>query len=164
MNTRRRALAARATVFAILAASVVAACAPAGATPSPAQTRDSCAGDRIQRLVSDFLTDYNSGTAGLADRYFAAAPSFQWYSEPPSRLSGAAYDRTTLEAYLQGRHAEGDRLTLASLQPNAVKDNIGNFGFVVRRGVTDLQSKGAVDCGSGKFIVWSLGPNAGPVP
>jgi hypothetical protein len=112
--------------------------------------------------VSDFLSEYNAGTPGLADRFFAPAGGFQWYSEPPGRLGEAAYVRSTLAAYLARRHAEGDHLTVVSVQLNGVVAGVGNLGFSVARGAQVLDSKGALFCQSGMFIVWSLGPNPGP--
>jgi hypothetical protein len=38
----------------------------------------------------------------------------------------------------------------------------GDFAFTVRRGDEALPSKGALDCRTGLFVVWSLGPNPGP--
>jgi hypothetical protein len=128
-------------------------------------TNDICANsDQVRALVSEFIDGYDKGQAGLADRYFATAPDFQWYSEQPLREGAPAYDRTTLEAYLRQRHAAGDQLSVVSVEFNSVRGGIGNFGFVLDRGGTRLPSKGALDCASRKFIVWSIGPNAGPVP
>jgi hypothetical protein len=113
--------------------------------------------------ISEFLNAYNAGKSSLADQFFAPSPDFQWYSEPPNRLHDAAYDRSTLNAYLAQRHVDGDHLTLerVSLSGDPV-GGVGNFGFVVVRGTTPLQSKGAIDCATGRFIVFSLGPNPGP--
>jgi hypothetical protein len=38
----------------------------------------------------------------------------------------------------------------------------GNCAFTVRRSGVALLSKGALDCRSGLFLVWSLGPDPGP--
>lgn len=90
------------------------------------------------------------------------------------RQGSPAFGRSTLESYLQLRHADGDMLTLVSLQTSGVREEVsangqamvrvGNFGFVVRRGTVEFLSKGAIDCRSRKFIVWSLGPDPGPTP
>jgi hypothetical protein len=136
---------------------------PPGATAGA--RNDICASpDQVRALISEFIDGYDEGQAGLVDRYFATAPDFQWYSEQPLREGGPAYDRTTLEAYLRQRHAAGDQLSVVSVEFNSVRGGIGNFGFVLDRGGTRLPSKGALDCASRKFIVWSIGPNAGPVP
>ena len=138
--------------------------APTTLSPSAAATfADPCQSESVLRAeIEAFLADYNAGRAGLADRFFATGADFQWYSETPVRLGAPAYDRPTLEQYLLQRHAEGDHLTLVSLQVNSKRGDIGNFGFVLRRGDQDLQSKGAIDCVTAKFIVWSIGPAPGP--
>jgi hypothetical protein len=121
--------------------------------------------DRVRGLISEFISAYNNdGQAGLADRFFAPAPAFQWYSEQPRREGTAAYDRSTLEAYLRQRHADGDQLTLVSVQFSGVRGGIGNFAFVLDREGAHLPSKGALDCSTRRFIVFSIGPNPGPVP
>ena len=134
-------------------------------TPTPPPSADICADPAaVRALISDFIDRYNRGELGLADRFFATGPDFQWYSEQPLREGSSAYDRLTLEAYLVQRHADGDRLSVVSVQFNSVSSGHGNFGFVLDRAGTQLPSKGALDCATRKFIVWSIGPNAGPVP
>ncbi len=132
--------------------------------PTPSQSVGGSCGDpeKIRSLISKFLDEYDKGQPGLADRFFAPAPNFQCYSERPRRQSDAALDRSTLEAYLLQRHADGDRLTLVNVQVSGVRSGIGNFGFMVERDGSQLLSKGALDCRIGKFIVWSLGPDPGP--
>ncbi|TMG63721.1 MAG: hypothetical protein E6H87_01005 [Chloroflexi bacterium] len=133
--------------------------------PTPPASADICAyPEQVRALITEFIDAYDQGETGLADRFFATGPAFQWYSEQPLREGSPAYDRSTLEAYLRQRHADGDRLTVVSVQFNSVSSGHGNFGFVLDRAGTQLPSKGALDCASHKFIVWSIGPNAGPVP
>lgn len=111
----------------------------------------------------------------LTDRYFAPDPVFQWYSEYPMRRGATSgqndpYDRSTLDAYLQRRHAEGDHLTLVSLHVSGInqmyvddrRHSLGNFSFVASRNGTSLPSKAALDCESHLFVAWSVGPNPGP--
>lgn len=158
----------RVVVVALLA-GVLAGCTDAGSpskpraegsssTPSTGSPSTVCAEAAISSRVRDFIDAYDRGESGLADRFFAPAPSFKWYSENGLREGPAAYDRTTLDAYLAKREREGDRLELMSVTPSAD----GNFGFVVRRAGELAESKGALDCQTGRFIVWSLGPNPGP--
>ena len=133
--------------------------------PTPPASADICAyPEQVRVLITEFIDAYDQGETGLADRFFATGPAFQWYSEQPLREGSPAYDRSTLEAYLRQRHADGDRLTVVSVQFNSVSSGHGNFGFVLDRAGTRLPSKGALDCATRKFIVWSIGPNAGPVP
>jgi len=131
---------------------------------APAST-DICADpEQVRVLITEFIDAYDQGETGLADRFFATGPAFQWYSEQPLREGSPAYDRSTLEAYLRQRHADGDRLSVVSVQFSSVSSGHGNFGFVLDRAGTQLPSKGALDCATRKFSVWSIGPNAGPVP
>jgi len=133
--------------------------------PTPPTSADICADpEQVRVLVAEFIDAYDQGETGLADRFFATGPAFQWYSEQPLREGSPAYDRTTLEAYLRQRHADGDRLSVVSVQFSGVRSGYGNFGFILDRAGTRLPSKGALDCATRKFIVWSIGPNAGPVP
>jgi hypothetical protein len=156
-----------------LAALVLSLASCTGTTPTPVKPRATptvgssdlvCTSEAaLAGRISEFLNAYNAGASGLTDQFFAPAPAFQWYSEPPNRLHDAAYDRSSLAAYLAQRHADGDHLTLESVSLSGDPvDGIGNFGFVVVRGSTPLQSKGAIDCPTRRFIVYSLGPNPGP--
>lgn len=135
---------------------------PVSPSQPPSPTGSDVCAQQIRPLVSEFIDGYNAGQLGLADRFFAPAPRFEWYSERPLRQSPSAFDRSTLETYLRQRHADGDRLTLVGLQVHFVGGGEGNFSFVLDRSGTQLQSKGVLDCVSGKFFVWSIGPNPGP--
>jgi hypothetical protein len=118
-------------------------------------------GTAMERIVRSFLTAYNAGEQRLADRFFAPEGMFQWYSESGRRKGGAARNRSTVNAYLRTRHAEGDQLTLVSL---TLSGTGGDFAFSVRRPGTPepIPAKGALDCDSRRFTVWSVGPDLGP--
>jgi hypothetical protein len=147
--------------LAVALACVLAGCT-ARSTPRPAAVSFAstiCAHpDRVVGKVRAFVAAYDAGQSGLAERFFAPAPRFRWYSEPGRREGSAAYDRSTLDAYLARREASGDDLELVRVTPS----DAGNFAFTVRRFGETLLSKGALDCRSGLFAVWSLGPNPGP--
>jgi hypothetical protein len=115
--------------------------------------------DGVSGRVRAFLDAYDHGDPGLAGRFFAPTPRFRWYSEPALRKGSAAEDRSTLDAYLAGREKARDQLQLVSVVPAG---NGGDFAFTVRRGTQTLPSKGRLDCRTGLFVVWSLGPNPGP--
>lgn len=159
-----------ALLLAVAGCPLLSSCSTPTRTPPATASATVNAGDLVCTSeaalavrISEFLNAYNTGMSGLADKFFAPAPDFQWYSEPPNRLHDAAYDRSTLAAYLAQRHAEGDHLTLESVSLSGDPvGGVGNFGFVVVRGSTPLQSKGAIDCATRRFIVFSLGPNPGP--
>jgi hypothetical protein len=117
-----------------------------------------CEPDALTSRARNFVEAYDQGEAGLADRFFAPAGRFQWYSENDLRQGPEAYDRSTLDGYLTLRQQQGDHLELVNVTPS----DGGNFAFTARRADKLLPSKGAIDCRSGLFIVWSLGPNPGP--
>lgn len=119
----------------------------------------SCASDVTLAAVGDFLDAYNDGESDLTERFFTTPERFQWYSERPQRLNDAAFDRSTLDAYLAMRHAEGDRLDLYGFDYNGYRaeDRTGHFSFVVSRSDgTTAMGKGAIDCDTGKIMVWSF--------
>ncbi len=113
------------------------------------------------------MSAFDRGADRLAESFFQQPPEFQWYSEPPDRLEGrrvSPYDYGSLDEYLLGQHVHGERLELVSVNYAESGGRVGNFGFVARRNGEVIQSKGAVDCTTGLFIVFSLGPNPGPTP
>lgn len=155
------------TLFACLLTACTSADRPAtpeaaGSTRTPPASMSTSAvcgnPDTITSRVRAFIEAYNRGKSGLADQFFAPEPAFQWYSENGRREGVAAYDRSTLAEYLTQREEQADHLELLNVTPSSG----GNFGFTVRRTAEPLPSKGAIDCRSGLFIVWSLGPNPGP--
>ena len=155
-------MAGRRTAGLLLATAVLAACTTED-DPAPrasAGTTSVC-GSRaaLTATVRAFVDAYDRGEPGLADRFFARAPVFRWYSENGLRQGAAAYDRSTLDAYLTARERQGDHLDLVDVAP---ADAGADFAFTARRGADEFLSKGAVDCSTGLFVVWSLGPNPGP--
>jgi hypothetical protein len=156
-------MAGRRTAAVLLPAAVlVAACtAEHEAAPRAAASTTTICGSHqaLTSRVRAFVEAYDRGERGLADRFFARAPVFQWYSERGLRQGAAAYDRSTLDAYLTGRERQGDRQDLLDVTSS---DSGRDFTFTARRAGEEFLSKGAVDCGSGLFVVWSLGPDPGP--
>lgn len=114
MLTRPAALASAGLAF-VLMGPLAACTSPGGddvpspsapAAPTPGEASRACQDEKaMSEVVRTFLAAYNAGEAGLADRFFAPAGTFQWYSEHRRRQSPDAYDRSTLERYLQKRHA-----------------------------------------------------------
>jgi hypothetical protein len=157
-----RTAAALIGALACLLAGCTGASPTEGAGPRPAAVtfaRTTCdEPGGVAGRVGAFVDAYDRGEQGLADRFFAPAGRFRWYSEPGLRQGPAAYDRSTLDAYLTRREQAGDHLELVSVRPSG---DGGDFSFTVRRGEA-LLSKGSLDCRSGLFVVWSLGPNPGP--
>jgi hypothetical protein len=136
----------------------------------PAATRDRhCSPREVAQLIADFLTNLQGGSIQL-NRFVAPRPIFRWYSDNVS--SGRiglrrAENRSTLKSYLMSRYARRDYIALAQLALSPPQRGIGNFDFITYRTAADIPSdlpvtegKGAVDCQTGRVIVWSMG---GPV-
>ena len=124
-----------------------------------------CSFETVWSTVQSFLAGYNSGETNLTARFIVEPDRFQWYSEPPDRLDSAAFDRSTLDSYLATRHEDGHHLEVSEFRFNGYRpiDRTGHFGFVVLQDAkVQVDGKGAVDCVSGKIMVWSLGPDPGP--
>lgn len=109
--------------------------------------------------MRDVVDAYNVGDVATVDALFAPEGKFEWYSENGLREGAAARDRSTLVQYVSQRHADGDVLTLAKVEPGSG----GNFAFYLDGGAErEILSKGALDCATGLVFVWSLGPDPGP--
>lgn len=102
----------------------------------------------------------NSGDAVLADRFFADAGGFSWYSENPSRLGDDARDRDSLVDYLQDRVEQDAKLRVLFFDFNAEAPAgvLGHFGFyAVDQSWGFVSGKGAVSCETGELTVLSTG-------
>ena len=117
----------------------------------------SCTAEGVESTVESFVLAYNEGAPDLADRFFAGPDRFEWYSENPYRNNEAALDLSTLDAYLASRHTAGHRLVISELSfvEYRAEDRTGNFTFVAEDAAT-LAGKGAIDCDTGKIMVWSF--------
>lgn len=104
-----------------------------------------------------FVSAYNAGQAGLTDRFFSGPERFEWYSENPLRNNDEARDRSTLDSHLARRHTEGHRLELTGFALGAYReiDRTGHFTFVAASAAT-VAGKGAIDCDTGRIMVWSF--------
>ncbi len=153
---------------AVLAGAVVAA--PPAADGAPAASRAApaaCTVEATEALVRAFVRAYGRGQVGVAERMWAPAPRFRWFSAGPpgARLGRRAHDRSTLVAYLRSRvrAKEQLRLTLLRAGYDPARGIVNFSGKLVRsaedirpRGPTDF--KGAADCLSVRplLIVWSM--------
>ena len=94
--------------------------------------------------------------------YIAPEPDFQWFSGE-GRIGPDAHDRDTLTEFLNNRYAGHAGYELEHFQHNGVEPerNIANFEFRIQHSQGDTTStfpgKGAVDCDSGRIVVWSEG-------
>lgn len=152
----------RAFCLAVVVA-VVAGIASRDARPAPA----SCTAAAATSLVRTFVRDHGQGRIAAADRLWAPAARFQWFSTttPGARLGARAYDRATLAGYFRGRVRAHERLRLVKL--GAGYDparGIVNFAGRLVRSADDIAPrpaqdfKGAADCVAGRpsLIVWSM--------
>ena len=155
-----------AAVAVFLAVAVVAA----GAASSQARlagTAAGCSARAAKALVREFAADYSRGRLARADRLWAPAGRFQWYSTGGAgrRLGAAAEDRATLASYLRGRAGRHERIRITKL--TAISDaerNLVHFSGTLQRTADDIPQrppqdfKGAADCVSGRplLIVWSM--------
>lgn len=157
------ARAARTCLLAFVAVGVGSSSATAGtAAPQPG-----CTADAAKTLVRTFVRDYGAGRIAAADRVWAPAGRFKWFSTdaPGARLGERAYNRGTLAAYFRARSHMHERLQLVKLVARYDRSR-GVVNFVGRlvRSADDIAPgpaqdfKGAADCPSGRvsLIVWSM--------
>jgi hypothetical protein len=145
----------RATLVIIMATALLTgACAK---SESPESSGDNCSAEAVAGSVDSFVLAYNEGAPDPAVRFFAGPDRFQWYSENPYRNNEAAFDLSTLDAYLASRHAAGHRLVIDGpyFVEYRAEDRTGHFTFVAE-GAATIAGKGAIDCDTGKIMVWSF--------
>ena len=136
---------------------LVVACSGSTTAESPPPGGPNCSPDAVRMIVDSFVTAYNGGETGLTDRFFAGPDRFEWYSENHYRNNDEARDRGTLDTNLTRRHVEGHRLELTHFAFGAYRDvdRTGHFTFVAADAATDF-GKGAIDCDTGRIMVWSF--------
>jgi len=145
-------------LFALTAGLVL----PAGARADA--VAGSCTAVATTALVRQFVARYNSADATAADRLFAPAPRFQWFSS--AQRAGDAKDRATLRAYFRSRALVHERLRIVTLGAGyEARRHLVQFGGKLIRTADDRRTrirpqdfKGSADCVSGRprFIVWSM--------
>ncbi|MCP4960581.1 MAG: hypothetical protein GY925_15100 [Actinomycetia bacterium] len=133
---------------------------------------DGCGPDAVGRLVIGFFEAFNSGDIeGRVDEFIAPANRFAWFSVDGvgERFDDDAKDRSTLGSYLQERSDAGERLGLVAMDAEYEQArNITHIAYNVERtepetleGAKVVVGKGAIDCESGKIMVWSMGTSEG---
>jgi len=144
---------------------------PGTADAAPDATADpttaACALEETAGTVVAFLEAAGDGAPDVVDR-FVSGDRFAWYSvNGPAgrRVDPDARNRSTLEDYLAERHAQSERYELVEL---SVRDDpatrLAHLGMVLSRRADDIadgpvtvQAKGALNCGSGTIVSWSVG-------
>ncbi len=122
---------------------------------------DVCSSEGARELVEEFLSAYSTGlrSASLTDRFFAPEDRFQWFYDALTRHGDEATDRSDLDSYFAQQQAGGDSLRLVDFSYGyRDEDDTGHFGMVLSRNEMVLSGKGAIDCASGKIMVWATGP------
>lgn len=167
MRSTDRRLLTFAVVCLLAAAAAVTSSASRTAVHERTQHASGCTAAATTRLVYAFVASFNRGRVEAADRVWAPAPRFQWYSttQPGKRLGSRSKDRSTLASYFRSRVRMHEKIRLtefgAGYDP---KRNIVNFGGKLIRSADDASRapkppdfKGAADCRSGhpSLIVWS---------
>lgn len=116
--------------------------------------------DQLEERILNFLSAYSEGRASDAAEHFADGENFAWYSDSDRRVGmEEASDRNTLEEYFKRQHAAGDRLRLVSVVYGgyeSVRDLV-HFSAIVSRDDVEYPMKGALECRSMRFVVWSVG-------
>ncbi len=126
-----------------------------------AAAKGACSSKGARELVEEFLSAYSTGSssASLTDRFFAPDDRFQWFYDALTRHGEEATDRSSLDSYFAQQHASGDNLRLVSFSYGyRDEDNTGHFRMVLSRNELVLNGKGAIDCDSGKIMVWATDP------
>ena len=133
---------------------------------------DGCQPDDAGRLVIGFFEALDVGNiATQVDEFIAPVSSFGWFSVQGigERLNDDAGDRESLGGYLQRRADVGEKLRLVAMDTEYERArNITHIAYNIEREAPDKQhgaqvvvGKGAIDCESGKIMVWSMGTSDG---
>jgi len=124
--------------------------------PAPSAAGAACTPQDARAALTSFVAAFNGGSYGRLDALVAQPPLFAWYSSNPPglRRTSAATNRQGLIPYFRSRHAQRDRLRLASFTFTGNAGGRGNFTFTLRRSAADyrrgtwfgLTGKGATVC------------------
>jgi hypothetical protein len=148
--------------------------APRETTTRIVVTRDdpglpaACRPRRLARHIAGFFGAFNRGDPSAVD---FVDPSEGWYSVSDGRgRHFVTYSRSGLPEYFARRHRRGERLRLLEVDVSYAR-GLGHMAYRVERRAGDLArlgivgttavGKGALDCETGKIVVWSMGQPAG---
>jgi hypothetical protein len=126
---------------------------PAGCRPRP-----------LARRIAAFFDAFNRGDPSATS---FVAPSGGWYSVTEGRRRHfVTYSRRGLPGYFARRHRHGERLRLEQVDVSYA-NGLGHIAYRIERRADDLRrlgivgttaiGKGAVDCTTGRIVVWSMG-------
>jgi hypothetical protein len=145
-------------VTAAIASACAAGCAADARAPRVA----------LARRIAAFFDAFTRGDPA-ATGYIAASGG--WYSVGDGRRRQfVTYSRRGLSGSFARRHHHGERLRLEQVDVDYA-NGLGHIAYLVDRraydlrrlGITDTTAigKGAVDCDTGRIVVWSMGMPAG---
>jgi hypothetical protein len=132
-----------------------------------------CPPQRVGATVTGFFGAINRGDAARAIDFLA--PELRWYSvtEGNRRKGGrhfVARDSNTLRDYVRERVNMNERMFLLEIEVDYEHTrDLGHVAYNLLRIADDLNAyaakaggKGAIDCDSGRIVVWSMAQ--GPKP
>jgi hypothetical protein len=138
-------------------------------TRDDASLLDGCRPRPLARRIAAFFDAFNRGDPSAAS---FVDPSRGWYSvtDGHPRRHFVTSSRAGLVEYFARRHRHGERLRLEQVDVS-FGNGLGHIAYVLERRADDLRrlgiagtaahGKGAVDCESGRIILWSMGMPAG---
>ncbi|MGZ5384217.1 MAG: hypothetical protein ACXWDC_07870 [Aeromicrobium sp.] len=127
---------------------------------------DTCTPRAVGELVLDMFASINAGAVDV-DSFIAPDADYQWFSVEGSGAGPKdAYDRSSLAAYFDSRIDMGEKIALIEMSvTHEPQRDLGHISFLLTRAAEDIPveertvvGKGAIDCTSGKIVVWAMGP------
>jgi hypothetical protein len=143
--------------------------APVVVTRDDPSLPDGCRPRPLARRIAAFFDAFNRGDPSAAS---FVDPSRGWYSvtDGRPRRHFVTSSRRGLLQYFARRHRHDERLGLVQVDVSYAR-GLGHIAFVIERRADDLRrlgiagttahGKGAVDCESGRIVVWSMGMPGG---
>lgn len=129
-----------------------------------------CRPDDVGALIVGFFDAANSGSVvGRVDEFIAPAGRFGWFSvEGVGEHHYDADDRDSFSVCLQGRVEVGEELRLIAMDTEYDRArNVTHIAYNVERNAPEssdgpivVVGKGAIDCASGKIMVWRMGTSS----
>jgi hypothetical protein len=124
-----------------------------------------CRPRAVALRIAAFFDAFNRGDPS-AMRFFD--PQLDWYSvtDGRPRRHFVTYSRPGLPEYFARRHRHGERLKLEQIDVS-LANGLGHVAYRIDRRADDLRrlgitgttavGKGAVDCTTGRIVVWTMG-------
>lgn len=134
---------------------------PVGRTAAEDGERAACGPSRAREDLERFLRSSSMDGDSIVATFIAPEPGFQWFSTRNRLGMEVATDRSSLGRYFDERRARHVRQQLDSFRFNGVDAGHANLSFAITEtsasGQLTYPGKGAIECASGKIVVWSEG-------